>query len=168
MSMIVEDGTGLPDAESYCSAAEAAAYFSKRGRADDWDAVDDKEAALRNATDYLEKTHRGRWLGRRSTAAQALDWPRTDVPWDDSPLGVRPDNALPSELKYAVAELAIRAASASLLEDLGRETASESVGPISVTYREGGARQQTFPAATSWLRSLVRDGGSGVVRVSRA
>ena len=159
MALIVEDGTGRADAESYCSVAEAAAYFTKRGRADDWDGVLDKEAALRSATDYLEQVYRGRWLGVRTTTAQALDWPRSGVPWLDSPLGSRPDDEVPRELKNACAELAIRAGSSPLMEDQGRETASESVGPISVTYREGSQRQQSYPAATTWLSSLVRSGG---------
>lgn len=167
MALIVEDGTGRADAESYCSVAFATAYFSKRGQADAWDAVEDKEAALRLATDYVEQTYRGRWLGIRTRDEQALDWPRSEVPLPGSWLGVRPHDEVPAELANAVAELALRAASAPLLEDLGRETASESVGPISVSYREGGPRQQTYTAAVSWLRTLLR-GSGGAMRVTRA
>lgn len=155
MALITEDGTGRADAESYCSVAEAAAYHAKRGNADAWDAIEDKEAALRKATDYLVQTFRGRWAGIRKTEAQALDWPRYEVPrMDGGEWWNYPDDAIPPELKNATAELALKSASVNLLEDLGPEVQSETIGPISVTYR-GGDRQTQFAAVERWLRGLL-------------
>ena len=168
MALIIEDGTGKADAESYCSAADATAHHNGRGKADAWDAVDDKEAALRNATDYITAIYRSRWAGIRATAVQALDWPRSDVPWEDSPLGVRPSNTIPLELKQACAELALKANDTPLLTDLGRETLSERVDVIAVTYAEGKSRQTQYALVDGLLRSLLIGGGGGFIPMERA
>ena len=78
MSLIVEDGTGRADAESYASVSVADAYHTARGNTA-WAALATtalKEAALRKATDYLGQTYGLRWKGYRMTTTQALDWPR--------------------------------------------------------------------------------------------
>ena len=52
MSLVVEDGTGKADAESYISVADADTYHSNRGNTD-WAALTttEKEQLLRGATD---------------------------------------------------------------------------------------------------------------------
>ena len=168
MALIVEDGPGKVNAEAYCDAAFATAHHIARAKGDDWDAVDDKEAALRRATDYIEQTYRGRWSGMRWTNEQALDWPRVDVAWPDSPQGYRPYNVIPVELKRACAELALRTAAGDLLADLGRETLSEKVDVIEVTYAEGGSRQTQFAAVDRLLRSLMKGGGGFSIPMVRS
>lgn len=166
MTLIVETGAGLANAESYASVAFATAFHGARGKADAWDAVEDKEAALRNATDYMTQQYSCRWAGTRFSEAQALDWPRYDVPWSDQALGVRPQNVIPSELMSACAELALKSASAALLTDLGRETLSEKVDVISVTYAQGASRQTKYPTVEGWIRPLLKAGsGIPIVRV---
>lgn len=168
MALIVETGAGLANAESYASVAEATAYFGGRNKADDWDAVDDKEAALRNATDYITQTYSGAWSGFRSRTEQALDWPRVDVPWDDDPSGAYPSNAIPAALKRACIELALRAGSGNLIEDLERETLSETVDVISVTYAPGGSRQKRYTVAERLLRPLLNGGSTGMIPMERS
>lgn len=168
MALVVEDGTGLSNAEAYCSVANATTYHNARGNADAWDAIEDKEAALRLATDYLTQKYRGKWQGKRTTSAQALDWPRTGVKWTDSPAGYYADNALPMELVNACAELALRTAAGPLLADLGRETLSETVDVISVTYAEGRSRQTAYAAVDGWLTSLLGAGSGSCFPVVRA
>lgn len=171
MSLIVEDGTGRADAESYCSEAAADSYHAARMNVT-WSALasDAKEAALRNATDYLSFTYSGCWAGSRASLTQALDWPRTDVPYADSVEGgaYRPHDAVPAELVKATAELALRAKDGPLVMDLGRETVSEAVDVIRVTYKEGGERQTQYAAAEGWLRSLLDFGSGSRVPTSRA
>lgn len=162
MALVVEDGTGLANAESYASVAEATAYHNSVGSGDAWDAVDNKEAALRKATNFLTQEYRGRWAGIRTTSVQRLDWPRSGVRWSDSPSGWRSATSIPEELKFAVAELALRSESGDLLSDEGRETLSESVGPISVTYAQGSSRQTKFASVAGWLSSLVSRSGSQI------
>lgn len=160
MALVLEDGSGLAGAESYASVNEATAYYAARNKGDDWDAVEDKEAALRNATDYLTAAYNGKWAGTRVNSVQALDWPRIDVPWPDSPLGYYPSNSLPQALKRACIELALRAEAAPLLADEGRETVSETVDVVSVTYAEGKSQQTKYTMVASLLRPLLVGGGS--------
>lgn len=82
MALIVEDGTGLAAAEAYASVAEADTYHTARGREATWTDLDAdvKERALRLATDYMQQAYRSLWAGTRKTTAQALDWPRWNVP----------------------------------------------------------------------------------------
>ena len=162
MPLTPEDGSGLAAADSYCSAAEAAAHHASVGQADAWDAIDDKDAAIRLATKYLTQAYAGRWAGMRATSTQALDWPRSGVPWADSPLKWRSAVAVPPELKEASAELALRTASGPLLADLGRETLSVTVDVISTTYAEGRSRQTKFEAVDSLLRPLLKTGGASI------
>lgn len=161
-ALVTESGVGLPNADSYCSVAEATAYLTAIGSGDDWDAVDDKEAALRKATNYLTQRYRGLWAGRRLTSTQALDWPRYDVPWNDSPSGWRDTSVIPNELKAASAELALKSDDAELLEDLGRETLSEKVDVLSITYAEGRQQQTEYASVKGWLQSLLSNSGNSL------
>lgn len=54
MALIVEDGTGLADAESYLSVADADTYHADRNN-EAWQdySTAEKEAALRKATQYI-------------------------------------------------------------------------------------------------------------------
>jgi hypothetical protein len=170
MALIVEDGTGKSTAEAYCSTAQADTYHAVRTAGESWTDLDTdvKERALREATDYLTQTYTGRWGGVRSTDAQALDWPRLSVPWEDSQTGYRPDNTIPSELVKASAELAFRASTSPLVVDLGRETASERVDVISVTYVQGADRQAQYEVVEMWLKPLLVGGGENSIMVARA
>ena len=57
--LIVEDGTGLSNADSYASLAEANLYHANHGNVD-WSDIDatTKEQLLRKATDYMVAQYR--------------------------------------------------------------------------------------------------------------
>lgn len=156
MPLIVEDGNGLSNAESYASVAEADSYFTARAN-EDWDNVEDKEAALRKATDYMLQNYRERWQGYRNSTTQALDWPRSQVEIVDAPSGYRSfpayyaTNYIPPEVKKACIELALIAGNQDLTPNLDRTTVQETVGPISVTYDTGEAPYQTYRKVDLWL-----------------
>ena len=84
MALIVEDGTGKSDAESFISVADADTYHSNRGNTD-WASLltAAKEQNLRKATDYICQVYRMKWAGTRVNGTQALDWPRAYVLRDD-------------------------------------------------------------------------------------
>lgn len=94
--------------DTYISVADADAYHTAHGDSDDWSSAStaEKEGALRLGTQALDLTHRGRWQGRRSTEAQALDWPRDGVYDADGYLLL--NTATPSGIANASAELARR------------------------------------------------------------
>lgn len=160
MALIVEDGSGLASAESYLSVADCTTYNDAHQAVAAWGAssTDEKERALRNATQYLEAQFTGRWLGNRSTSVQALSWPRAFVEFDGVVLS---STALPTRLEDATAELAIKAVSETLMPDQSEPgtilSESVSVGPISTstTYAGGKNQAKWYRLAESLLRGLV-------------
>ena len=157
MALIVEDGTSLPNADSYLSVVAADAYHAAMGNAV-WQPLPaaDKEAALRRATQYLDTRYR--WRGEPLTTTQALAWPRTAAQWP-----VR-------RLQDATAELALRAAEqGSLYADEGAAAVkSETVGSISVTYADAQRGQVKFTIVDDMLAGLVASGSRLALRVERA
>ena len=99
MTLIIEDGTGKPDAESYASAADLVMYAGKFGVAIPADEPA-QEALLRRAALAMDgKT----WKGRKTNSEQALSWPRREVRLDDE---IKPDNYLPARIQYGQMALA--------------------------------------------------------------
>jgi hypothetical protein len=170
MAIVVEDGSGLANAETYISVADATSYFTKRGKGDAWDEVEDKEAALRLATEYMLAVYRPLWAGARVTDTQALDWPRVDVPRLDSAGGYRTypsyyaQNVVPEEVKRACAELALKTPNGDLLIDQeARQVKREKVGPLETEYFDGasGGEQIRYPMVDAMLQMLLSDEGNG-------
>lgn len=65
MTLVVEDGTGIYEANSYAGLSFAQAYLHRRNRATAWDAssVAIREAALVAATDFIDKRYGQRFIG---------------------------------------------------------------------------------------------------------
>lgn len=165
MALIVEDGSGKSNAESYISVADATAYHATRGNAA-WaglasDAV--REQLLRKATDYMESAYGQRWKGDRSTTVQALSWPRVNVYMNGSYIA---GNVVPVAVQRACAELALRASSVDLAPDLGAQVQAETVGPISTTYAQGARQQTKYQAVDSLLSGLI-DGSASMIKLVR-
>lgn len=126
MTIVVEDGTGRLDSESYASVADADAYWTKMGSDIDrsyWQAlsVSQKEVALRRATQYIDT--RFRFPGAVLTDSQALSLPTSDIPWPVK------------NLVAACAEMAIRSARDDVNQDVqGDPVKREKVGPIETEY----------------------------------
>lgn len=151
MALIVEDGTGVPEAESYNSIAAISAYWLKRphtGYAVAWAAADSdtQEGAAREATDYLDATFGALYRGTRKGYVQGRLYPRSGA--DDGTGYPLPD--LPPELVQATSELAGRAVSGLLSPDADLSGAIKStsvkVGPItdSIEYVPGTKIEKKF------------------------
>lgn len=169
MALIVEDGTGKADAESYISVSDASAYHSARGNTT-WATMSstEMEQAIRRATDYMQQAYRGRWQGFRVTTTQALDWPRQWVPFSDAgSLVYYANNEIPKEVKNACAELAWKAAAGELAPDIEPRVISESVGPISTQYADFGKQSTEYRAIDNLLAQLLNSGGT-FRRIERA
>jgi len=165
--LTVETGAGLSNANGYLSVADATAYHGLRGNADSWDAIDDKEAAIIKATDYLLQKYRGRWKGYRNTTTQALDWPRSMVEIEDTTPTYQyvASNVVPTEVKNACSELALKTVNGDLIVDTSSLASSETVGPVSVTYESGGSPQTAFSAVGAMLKTYMSSSSSlSVVR----
>lgn len=152
MALTVEDGSIVAGAESYCTVAFADTYHTNRGNTA-WTGTDAvKEAALRKATDYMLQVYRDRWQGYRAEDGQPLDWPRGWVVVD----GFAVDNDIvPTEVKNACAELALRSLSANLYADQGQLKSRIKVGPIETEYAAGSGQTKRYPAIESMLRPYL-------------
>lgn len=183
MALIVEDGTGLPDAESYASVAAADAYLVARGNVA-WGALSQgaREAALRKATDYLGDAYGQRWLGWRLTTTQALDWPRGMPTTINYQFGYPPVygppiqqvdlTGVPPQVVRACIELAARASlGVELMPDATAAVRRERVDVIEVEYAESGAPST---GAAGYYRSIdamlapLLTGSVSTLRVVRA
>lgn len=174
MALETETGAGSATAESFCSVADADAYHAGRG-ATLWATITttEKEQALRRATDYMGQTYRLRWSGYRKTDSQALDWPRYNAVKPDSTVGrfmaYYSDSIVPTEVRNACAELALKAAGGELLADVGQAVTERTVGPITTKFAPGSVAVKRYPAVDRLLAPLLADGGnSSSVRVVRS
>lgn len=99
MTLIIEDGTGKPDAESYASAEDLALYAVKFGTVIP-QGVPAQEALLRRAALAMDAMI---WKGRKTSGEQALSWPRREVLLDREN---KPNNYLPARIQYGQMALA--------------------------------------------------------------
>lgn len=164
MTIEVETGTGSSTAESYCSVADADARHTAFGNSS-WTGTDpEKEAALRQATAYMEQAYRSAWKGTKLFRAQALSWPRygaTVDGWDiDS-------TVVPDDIKNACADLAVRALTETLNADQTRAVIREKVGPLETEYSAYSSQSTRYTAIDMALAPYLRGGGS-MARLARA
>lgn len=158
MALIVEDGTGKPDAESYISVSDATAYHAARGNAA-WAALasdEVREQCLRKATEYMLQMYRSRWQGVRLLPTQALDWPRSGVSVDCYAVA---SDIVPAEVQRACAELALKSSSATLYEDESRGVLREKIGPIETEYDPYSPQAIQYKAIDATLRPYLSGNG---------
>lgn len=162
MALVVEDGTGKADAESYISVADANARATAFGTTA-WTGTDAaKEAALRRATAHMEQSYRERWKGTRLLRAQALSWPRYGVEVDGYTVD---SNIVPADVANACADLAVRALTETLNADLERGVVREKVGPIETEYDRYSPQSKRYQAVDMALRPYLKGGGANAVLV---
>lgn len=172
MALIVEDGTGRADAESYSSVADATTYLTARGMEATWNALASdgaREQCLRKATDYMQQVYGSQWKGYKASDEQALDWPRTLVEIEDSPGSLYPgghqyyeNDEIPARVKNACILLALKAASADLLPDLERAKDKVQVGSIAVEYSQTSPQTKRYSAIAHLLKPLLKAVGGSV------
>jgi hypothetical protein len=166
MALIVEDGTGKADAESYISVADATAYHAARGNAAWATLASDtvREQLLRRATEYMLESYRQRWQGYRISSTQALDWPRAGVCVDGYLIAI---NIVPVEVQRACAELALKAATADLAADVGQTARRVKVGPIEKEYAPNASPVKRYRAVDLLLAPFL-SGSDMNIKVVRA
>lgn len=157
--LIVEDGTGLENAESYVSVADATNILSKYIASPNWLSAteEEKEQALRYATLWLDNSFS--WYSTITktenalgTTSQALGWPRMAYYTADNRYIA--DNSVPTKIKEATSLLASEHLSKPL-DTQEDSIKSESIGSASVSY-SGSSGKRRF----SFLKLMLRDYGS--------
>jgi len=113
--LIVEDGTGVEDANAYATLAFVEEYHRLNGNAE-WAAAveDDRVRSIIQATTYIGQ----RWIfaGQRVFIEQTLDWPRLGAP-DSDGVDWWLEEVLPPVLARVTAEYALRALTSPLAPD---------------------------------------------------
>lgn len=164
--IIVEDGSGVPNANSYVTVAEYRAYATPRGVSLP---VSDAEVEtqLILACDYLESLS---WLGMPTYDDQALAWPRDEIRIGCNLIA---DDMVPNKIKLAQMQLAIQVnAGIDLLPSVAGGTASivrEKVGPLETEYATSltVGTQPYFRSVNVLLASYVGGSGFGQFRTTR-
>lgn len=97
MALVIENGSGLANAEAYSSVADCSAWASKYYGNALTGSDAGKEAAIRRAVAYMDGL---RWKGASTTGrVQALAWPRSGVT-DCEGLAIGA-NVIPAEVIFA-------------------------------------------------------------------
>lgn len=138
---------------NYVTVADVDQYAADFGVA--WSGTEpEKEAAIRRAEAYLDGLN---WKGRK-TAGRAQDsaWPRTGA-YDSDGFEIDAEE-IPQEIQRATAVLAVveLAAPNTLTPQitLAQIAQSETVGPISVSYRAGSGVSDARPVVTAAMDAI--------------
>ena len=172
VSLIVEDGSCVQNANCYVSLEYANAYMKNTGRSD-WESLtdDDKRARLINATNYIDRTYsKIGWKGiKKYHRNQPLCFPRVEL-FDKDGYEVE---GIPEELKKAVCEAGFISISTSLftVKDASGSIKSQKVDVIEVEYysetETNGEYISRFTVLDSLLSDFYKTKNSGS-RVKRA
>jgi hypothetical protein len=156
-TIVVEDGTGLANSNSYASEAQLTTYAADRnvtvtGAAD---------VLLITAMDYIEQQP---FKGNKNTKEQALQWPRFSV-WIDS-YSIDSDE-IPLLLLEAQMEAALAVdAGNNPSGTVDRATKREKLDTLEVEYMDGARDQEFNRALETKLRKLLRVGTGGISAVT--
>lgn len=159
MAIIVEDGTGITNADSYASVADLDAYATHRLDVSGYSTAQKEAALVIASADWLDGYHNFR--GDKLVSTQGLHFP-TD------------EDAFPDAIVTAALKAALLQLQGLLLVDLSSvsqsgdvESESKSLGSLSksVTYKSGTARtySRTIPKdLTGIIRPYFEAGTLGV------
>lgn len=111
MSFVVEDGTGVPNANAYIDVDFLAAYFADRGVVFTEDETV-QQTWIVQATDYIGIVFGWRLIGAKKTDEQGLHFPATYAVTRQGVLLA--DDIVPEDLKKACAQYARRAKSGQI------------------------------------------------------
>ena len=127
MSLILENGSGMADAESYIDLDYLIDYATKRGI----DSSSMTEANIIKAMDYFETSYT--FKGTKLKDTQALEFPRL----------INGVVEYPVRVKSAVCELALKSVNV-LLEDTSQKVLREKVGELEVQYSENSSQEINY------------------------
>lgn len=152
-AIVVEDGTGLVNSNSYISEAELTAYATDRGAT----LTSVAATLLIQGMDYIESKL---FQGFKYGSTQALLWPRGNVIIDGYSVS---SATIPQLLKDGLAEVCISIdGGVNPLATQGRETIKEKVGDIEVEYKNGSRPADYLTGAETKLKKLLKNSGASL------
>lgn len=196
LTLVKEDGTGMADANSYADVADCDAYHEGHLYASPWTgaAADRKAAALVMATQLIDSQFQ--FNGTRTSASQALQWPRAECRDPDRGLltlsALLPvlSNCVPYDsVPKAVVQATCEMARELLVVDRTAAAPGEGIDTVQTAHASHDAsgsgstsdssstkysKVDTRPIISQVARAMLAkygalvSGGSGVVRLVRA
>lgn len=164
MTLIVEDGSIVANANSYITVSEYtdwadARFGSGRDTAPATDA--NVEALVFRAMDYFEAQN---FQGYKSIESQSLQWPRANVVIDGYTIG---SNEIPKEVKQSIYELAYTEEQGEgELNAVDRKVIREKVASIEVEYSGNSSSRNINVSTSSAMKKLLAYGGQNrVIRI---
>jgi hypothetical protein len=151
--LIVEDGSCVSGANSYCTIDFADKYLYSRNRLD-WASLDDevKKKCLIIGTDYIDKLYK--WHGRRKFYSQELAFPRVDL-IDNDGFFVE---GIPLNVQKAVCEAAFLNINTDTLftsKDSDGEIKRQKVDSLEVEYFESSSSSVDYSSIYDVLNTLL-------------
>jgi hypothetical protein len=176
MAFIVEDGTGLSNANSYVGVAYANAYFAERA-VTSWDSLDDeiKLASLIKATDYFELRWSHLLISEIYNETQSLSFPRKYIGtpiFDEIDTELLIGYTIPDKILKATCEYAIRASTGELVTDISTTAGQATRVKIGVIEKETNftANQKkpetfaTYPSADNLVKPYLKSTSGKVIK----
>ena len=154
MALVIEDGTGLTNSESYVDVAYVDAYFLKRGITE-WASLTNREQLIIRAMDYIENNYT--YQGTKLISTQALQFPRL----------IDGETVYPVALKNAVCELALKSNDEDLLADTDKTTIREKVGALEIEYDPNQDNIKSFNYVNKLLAPYLVSTSSFSYSISR-
>ncbi len=150
-ALVVETGTKSTTANSYITVDNYKTYRDDRYGVGDNPSNDQITQFIHRAMSYFETLE---FKGFKASEEQALQFPRQDLVIDGYG---KDDDEIPVEVLTALYEITYAVESGNARDNqIERETISETVGSLSVTYKNGSAPNTLTPAVTNALRKLIK------------
>ena len=148
MAFLVEDGTGLDNANSMSSVTEFDAYYTDRNVDISALSTTDKESLLIRGADYLSTVYSGSWVGELKVSTQSMPFPR--ILSDGTEI-------FPSAIKSANIQLALKANDGDLLTDVGQRVVEKKIDVITTKYSEYSDEQQSYTSVYNLVKPYLEN-----------
>ena len=158
---------GSPIANSYVTVAEADAYFDERANASLWSTSTEKESLLITASRLLD--WQLKFKGSKTSELQSMSFPRSDIELSSG--YIVPSDSIPTELKWAVFELALLSVGTDRVADNPLAGIDQvKAGSLFIKTAPPSSNPKT-PIIPDYIRTLLKDftstAGVGVYRLIR-
>ena len=152
--LVIENGEGLSNSDSYVDVDYVDAYFLKRG-INEWASLTNREQLIIRAMDYIENNYT--YQGTKLISTQALQFPRS----------ICGETVYPIALKNAVCELALKSNDEDLLADTDKTTIREKVGALEIEYDPNQDNIKSFNYVNKLLAPYLVSTSSFSYSISR-
>jgi len=155
-TLIVEDGSGKTNSNTYVSGEDFDTFLSNRGIALTGNNGDDTEVLIK-AKDYLETLC---FIGDKWTKDQALQWPRSGVVIDGFGYDTDeiPQQLIDGQMWYAISV----DQGYDPMSNQERTVKKEKLDSMEIEYADNASTRTIVTAAESTLQKILCSGNNGI------